>query len=149
MGPSLEHYWCIKCFMPDMAAEVDADIGKLIPHMIPIPSFSDENTIRQTIGDIIYILKWPEKMNIPTVMKGDPIVQVFENITALLGKKKVSVAEQQAAPISPPPTSSPPSLNLPPLLVPQLSQIPVPPPVQSPRVLPSPTSVPVQEQPIT
>eukprot|EP00957_Ditylum_brightwellii_P200800 15306298-Ditylum_brightwellii.AAC.1 len=26
IGPSLEHYRCIKCFMPDMAAEVDDDM---------------------------------------------------------------------------------------------------------------------------
>eukprot|EP00957_Ditylum_brightwellii_P096830 7373972-Ditylum_brightwellii.AAC.1 len=62
-------------------------------------------------------------------MKGDPIVQAFKNITTLLGRKKVSVPDQQAAPVSLPSTSSPPALYLPLLQVPQLSQIPVPPPV--------------------
>eukprot|EP00957_Ditylum_brightwellii_P190815 14526574-Ditylum_brightwellii.AAC.1 len=61
--------------MPDTAAEIDADTVKLIPHTTPIPSFSDENAIKQAIGDIIHILKKPEKKNIPTVMKEDPIVQ--------------------------------------------------------------------------
>ena len=39
IGPSTEHYHCIKCFMPEMAAEFDADMVKLILHTIHIPQY--------------------------------------------------------------------------------------------------------------
>eukprot|EP00957_Ditylum_brightwellii_P090371 6881864-Ditylum_brightwellii.AAC.1 len=61
--------------MPDTATEVDADTVKLIPHRMPIPSFNDEDAIKQAMSDIIHILKQLEKNNIPTAMKDDSIVQ--------------------------------------------------------------------------
>eukprot|EP00957_Ditylum_brightwellii_P044038 3341905-Ditylum_brightwellii.AAC.1 len=52
IAPSIEHYQCITCFMPDMAAEVDADSIKLVPHTIPIPKYGDKEAIQQAIADI-------------------------------------------------------------------------------------------------
>eukprot|EP00957_Ditylum_brightwellii_P204856 15341097-Ditylum_brightwellii.AAC.1 len=78
--PSPKHYHCIRCFMPDTAAEVDADTVKLIPHVILVPSFTDKEAIQQAIADIIYILKKPPKNIIPVDLKGDPIVQAFAQI---------------------------------------------------------------------
>eukprot|EP00957_Ditylum_brightwellii_P196956 15005491-Ditylum_brightwellii.AAC.1 len=57
IGPSPKHYCCVRCFMPDTAAEVNADTVKLIPHVIPVPSFTDKEAIQQAIADIIYTLK--------------------------------------------------------------------------------------------
>eukprot|EP00957_Ditylum_brightwellii_P135602 10340212-Ditylum_brightwellii.AAC.1 len=39
------------------AAEVDANIVKLISHVIPVPSFADKEAIQQAIADITHILK--------------------------------------------------------------------------------------------
>eukprot|EP00957_Ditylum_brightwellii_P105888 8076114-Ditylum_brightwellii.AAC.1 len=55
VGPSPNHYFCSRCVMPDTAAEVDADTVKLVPHAIPIPSFSGREAIQQAIADIIAI----------------------------------------------------------------------------------------------
>eukprot|EP00957_Ditylum_brightwellii_P081293 6184015-Ditylum_brightwellii.AAC.1 len=57
IAPSLEHYRCVKCYIPDTVTEVDADTVKLIPHRTPLPSFNDEDAIKQAMLDIIHILK--------------------------------------------------------------------------------------------
>eukprot|EP00957_Ditylum_brightwellii_P025154 1903466-Ditylum_brightwellii.AAC.1 len=93
IGPSLEHYRCVKCYTSDTVAEVDADTVKLIPHRMPMPSFNDEDAIKQAMSDITHILKQPEKNNIPTDMKGDSTVQAFQHITTVLNKNTVSVSK--------------------------------------------------------
>eukprot|EP00957_Ditylum_brightwellii_P041622 3152437-Ditylum_brightwellii.AAC.1 len=79
--------------MPDTVAEVDADTTKFIPHGFPIPSFNDEDAIKQAMPDIIHILKQPEKNNIPTAMKGDSIDQLFQHIATVLNRNAVSVSK--------------------------------------------------------
>eukprot|EP00957_Ditylum_brightwellii_P179726 13691114-Ditylum_brightwellii.AAC.1 len=70
--------------MPDTVAEVNADTVKCVPHTIPIPSFSNRETIQQAVTDIIAILKNPDQNNIPSDIKGDPVVQAFAQIAMVL-----------------------------------------------------------------
>jgi hypothetical protein len=71
IGPSTEHYRCIKCFMPETRAEIDPDTIKLIQCKIPIPTFTDKEVIAQAILDIVHLLQKPSNHNIPAFMKGD------------------------------------------------------------------------------
>ena len=45
IGPSLHHYRCLKCFMPQTRTEIDADTIAFIPHTIPIPETKVEDFI--------------------------------------------------------------------------------------------------------
>lgn len=71
IGPSTEHYRCLKCFNPDTLSEVDSDTIQLIPNQTPIPVYTDIDAIKQAVSDIVHILKHPAKSNIPTVLKGN------------------------------------------------------------------------------
>ena len=71
IGPSLEHYRCLKCYNPETLSEVDTDTVKLLPNVTPIPVYTDLDVIKQAVSDILSILKNPSQNNIPTVLKGD------------------------------------------------------------------------------
>ena len=57
IGPSLEHYRCIKCLIPETNKEVDADTLSLIPRYIPIPTPNLDDHLKQTATDLIQLLK--------------------------------------------------------------------------------------------
>ena len=61
IGPSLEHYRCIKCFLPDTNKEVDTDTLSLIPQRIHIPTPSLDDHLRQTASDLINLLRKKKK----------------------------------------------------------------------------------------
>ena len=89
VGPSLEHYRCLKCYNPDTFSEVDTDTVKLIPNVTPIPVYTDIDVIKQAVADILSIIKNPAKNNIPTVLKGDAIQNAFKQISETLSTNKV------------------------------------------------------------
>ena len=90
VGPSLNHYRCFKCFVPSTGATLDTDTVQLIPHLTPIPKFSDADALRQAIADIIYIIKHSKETDIPKFWKGDKIQQAFQNVADVLDRKQVT-----------------------------------------------------------
>eukprot|EP00957_Ditylum_brightwellii_P110193 8405144-Ditylum_brightwellii.AAC.1 len=104
IGPSPNHYRCLRCYIPATTAKVDADTLHLIPHNIPIPSFSDKEALNQALHDIICILKTSEISNIPQFWKSAPIQQAFQQVVALLGQ---NTARQPIIPPTIPPVKSP------------------------------------------
>ena len=108
IGPSLQHYRCIKCYNPDTFSEVDTDTVQLIPHKTPIPVYTDVDAIKQAISDILHILKNPAKSNIPTVLRGDSIKEAFKTVADLLGNNiSTKTTTQQSAPTFSAPTPNP------------------------------------------
>ena len=77
IGPSLEHYRCLKCYNPSTMKEIDTDTLELIPNTTPIPVFTDVEAIEQSVQDIVHILRNPSKNNIPTLLVGKKIVMHF------------------------------------------------------------------------
>eukprot|EP00957_Ditylum_brightwellii_P073381 5576751-Ditylum_brightwellii.AAC.1 len=71
IGPIMDHYQCIKCFVPSTGATVDTDTLELLVHDIPIPKFDDKDTLQQALADVIHLLKTPGKTNLPAFYKGD------------------------------------------------------------------------------
>ena len=88
IGPSMEHYRCLKCYNPETFSEVNTDTLKLIPNDTPIPVYTDVDVIKQAVSDIVHILKNPTKNNIPTVLKGDTIKNAFRAIAILLNNNQ-------------------------------------------------------------
>ena len=61
VGPLLEHYRCIRCYMPDTGKEIDADTLSLIPRHIPIPTASLDEHLKQAATTLITLLKQKRK----------------------------------------------------------------------------------------
>ena len=61
IGPSLEHYRCVKCYMPSTHAEVDADTVKFIPNVVPIPEADISTHLKNSVNDLVHLLAHPNK----------------------------------------------------------------------------------------
>ena len=133
IGPSLEHYRCFKCFIPATGAIINTDTVKMIPHMVPIPNFTDAIAVQQAIADILHIIKNSSEVNIPKFWKGDAIQQAFQNVADALNQQK-----HKTTPVHNPPAASPPTKQTQPPS--QLSPLPSPIPIPPRPVTPSPTS---------
>ena len=59
IGPSMEHYRCVKCYFPDTKATRDADTVEFFPKNIPFPKTTSEDYLLQSASDILAILKSP------------------------------------------------------------------------------------------
>ena len=92
IGPSMEHYRCVKCHVPGTGADIDVDTVTFIQHHTPIPEVTDRTAVRQAVEDILHILKHPSKNNIPTYFQGDPISKAFQQLATTLGNNKRTLA---------------------------------------------------------
>ena len=88
IGPSLEHYRCLKCYNPEAFSEVNTDTVKLIPSVTSILVYTNLDVIKQAVSNILSILKNPSKNNIPTVLKGDAIQNAFKQVAEVLSNNK-------------------------------------------------------------
>ena len=56
IGPALEHYRCVECYMPETRSTRIADTLEYFPAQIPFPKSTTEDYLRQSISDILAIL---------------------------------------------------------------------------------------------
>ena len=56
IGPSLEHYRCLKSYNPTTFSEVNSDTIKFIPRYIPIPEASIDDHLKRSMDDIVHLL---------------------------------------------------------------------------------------------
>jgi hypothetical protein len=84
IGPTMNHYRCLKCYLPQTKTEIDTDTISFIPHTIPIPETNIEDFIRQSISDIATLLTHPPKMTTPTLSLGDTTKNGLLQLTSLL-----------------------------------------------------------------
>ena len=63
VGPSLQHYRCVKCFIPATRSEIISDTIKFIPEYIPIPTASVEDHIKAALEHVVKILKNKNHIN--------------------------------------------------------------------------------------
>ena len=61
IGPSMEHYQCVKCYFPDTKATRDAETVEFFPKEVPFPKTTSEDYLLQSASDILAILKSPPK----------------------------------------------------------------------------------------
>ena len=86
IGPSLEHYRCIKCYFPKHRSERVCDTVEFIPHIIPVPETKLEDFLRQAAGDIVNILKHPPSTVYPSLKAGDPVRNAVLELSEQLGR---------------------------------------------------------------
>ena len=150
IGPALEHYRCVDCYVPATHSTRIADTVAFIPTVVPIPSTSTEDYLRQSVGDIIALLNDP-KPTIPALSFGNDTQNAIKQIATLLNRALPSPPPVLPSPPAIPPTvprtpkesTQTPMVSIPPSPVP-----PAPAPRVSeyaaldPRVLNSPTPAP-------
>ena len=55
IAPSMEHYRCVRCYVPSMHSEIIADTVEFITEKIPFPAVSTDFLIRQTARDLVHL----------------------------------------------------------------------------------------------
>jgi hypothetical protein len=150
IGPAMEHYQCVNCYMPDTHSTRIADTVQYFPHQVPIPTHTTEDLIRDAVSDIIATLN--NKNPAPPLLvplQDNTRHALREMIATLLDRAVPSPPPVEPIPVSPPRVQdSPPANALPRVPVPlqpvASPRVPVssPPPVAPPRVRPSPTNTP-------
>ena len=103
MGPSLDHYRCVKCYLPSTGGIRDADTVQFFPKQVPFPKMSTEDMLLQSATDILAVLQSPPPSLIPTIQYGDEAKNVIDHLARLLHH-----AVQQTKP-QPPTKPFPPS----------------------------------------
>ena len=61
IGPSLDHYRCMQCYIPSTGIVIITDTLQYIPKAFALPKTTTEDYLQQAIGDIISIMKNPPK----------------------------------------------------------------------------------------
>jgi hypothetical protein len=59
VGPSMEHYRCVKCYLPTTSRERDVDALQFFPKKISFPKTSTEDYLKQAASDILAMLQKP------------------------------------------------------------------------------------------
>ena len=83
IGPSMQHYRCFKCFVPETGGTRDADTVEFFPQQIPFPNTTPETYLQQTAADMLSILSEP-KSNIPSLKYGNKYTNAFIDIAKML-----------------------------------------------------------------
>ena len=85
IGPSMQHYRCFKCFVPETGGTRDTDTVEFFPQQVPFPNTTPEIYLQQAAADMLSILSEP-KSNIPSLKYGDKYNNAFIDIAKMLKK---------------------------------------------------------------
>jgi hypothetical protein len=147
IGPAMEHYRCVHCYMPDTHSTRIADTVEYFPHQVPIPTHTTEDLIRDAVSDIIATLNNTHPAPPLLVPLQDNTRHALREIATLLDRAVPSPPPVEPIPVSPPrvqdypPATAPPRVPVPsqPVASPRVP-VSSPPPVAPPRVRPSSTN---------
>jgi len=125
IGPSMEHYRCVKCYVPTTGRERDADTISYFSKKVKFPKTTTEDHLRQAASDIVFILQ--NKLSIvPSLDFGDETENALLHISTLLGRAAKPPGAQRVLPTMVPQPVYPPRLQLP--THPLRMQLPIHPP---------------------
>lgn len=156
IGPSLDHYRCVKCFIPATNGVRDADTVEYFPHHFPIPEMQPIDYIKQATADIIHFLQNPSPTPISNLNDGDATLRAFQQLSTALNRTTTPPPEPPSMPTPVPrveadPVAIPrvendpvaiPRVDIPTILHPKPVEPSSPMPVVAPRVQP-PSASPV------
>ena len=146
IGPSLDHYKCMQCYMPETEILLITDTLQYIPKAFSSPNIITEYYLQQAIGEILAIIQDSPK-TLHFLSYGDETKHVFNYIANILQKS----TDQPCLKILPLPpmltqsrTQYPSSVIIPHIAAtgPRVEPVVQPPRVQAPTISPiSPTRV--------
>ena len=84
VGPSLNHYRCVKYYFPRTRVERDCDTVTFFPTAVPFPEIKLKDFLVQVAGDIITILTQPSSTTTPSLAAGDPVRNALVTLTTQL-----------------------------------------------------------------
>ena len=84
VGPALEHYRCVQCYMPATRSVVTSDTVLFLPHDIPFPEVKIDDFLRQAATDLISILTHPPPSTVPSLEAGDATKNALLKLALLL-----------------------------------------------------------------
>ena len=90
IGPSLQHYRCMKCFMPTTRAEVNADTITFFPKTIKFPKVDINDFLRQAATDIITLLTNSLPPLIPKFSAGDDSYNAILQLATILNRNEIT-----------------------------------------------------------
>ena len=79
IGPSIDHYRCMQCYVSATGTVIITDTLQYTPKTFAFPKTTTEYYLRQAIGDIIAIMKKPPK-KIPFLSYGDATKNLINQI---------------------------------------------------------------------
>ena len=85
IGPSMEHYRCVTCFIPSTNTIRHCDTVEFFPHATPIPELTTDSYLRQAASDIVHLLKNKPSI-VPSLAGGTPTNIALEQIASLLNR---------------------------------------------------------------
>lgn len=71
VGPAMHHYRCITCYFPKSRSTRTCDIVKIFPTVVPFPSVTITDHLKQAATDIVTILLAPPSTTVPSLAAGD------------------------------------------------------------------------------
>ena len=83
IGPAMEHYRCMKCYIPESFSVRVTDTLQFFPKTVTFPSFSAEDYLQQSATDILTILRSPQSI-VPSLQFGDATKNALEHLARLL-----------------------------------------------------------------
>ena len=101
VGPSLQHYRCVRCYIPKTRSEIISDTIKFIPNHIPIPEPSLEDVLTNTLQDLTNVLN-TNATTLPALQNNTAKQAIISIANAL--NTKPSVRTSEGATINPIPT---------------------------------------------
>ena len=81
----MEHYRCVRCYLPSTTRERAVDTLQFFPKTIPFPEVSSEDYLKQAASDILAILRNPPT-SLPYLAYGDATNNAIVQIATLLGR---------------------------------------------------------------
>ena len=141
IGPAMEHYRCVLCFMPKTRTVRVSDTVVFFPHKLIFPEVTLADFIRQTVSDLVQLLKNPPSTTAISLRGGDITKNAILDIASLLNRvvtTSTSSTSNQMPPIQS--TTNPLRLD---------HSLPPSPADASPPVLPPlPRVNPISDQPV-
>ena len=84
VGPSMEHYRCIKVFFPKSRAERNVDTVTFFPSKLSFPEIKTDDFLKQAAEDIIHILTNPTATTTPSLKAGNSTKNALLELATIL-----------------------------------------------------------------
>ena len=85
IGPALDHYRCVQCYIPATRSVRVADTVEFFPEVVPFPKITTEDLLRDTARDILAILNNPIAAA-PCLHVGDETRTAIKQIATILNR---------------------------------------------------------------
>lgn len=84
VGPSLNHYRCVQCYVPRTRSIVNSDSVEFFPNKTPFPAVTMKDHLQQSASDLVSTLTNPPSTTVPSLSAGNDIENDILEIAKIL-----------------------------------------------------------------